>query len=58
MTLDDYQRIIYDGLDNISALAESYDGAEGDTNFEKLNLTFKRIEEEIKFIKDKLLEFK
>lgn len=58
MTLDDYQRIIYDGLDNISALAESYDGAENDTNFEKLNLTFERIEEEIKFIKDKLLEFK
>ena len=58
MTLDDYQRIIYDGLDNISTLAESYDGAEDDTDFEKLNLTFERIEEEIQFIKDKLLEFK
>lgn len=53
-SLDDYQRIIYDGLDNIVILADSYDGAEDDINFEKLNLVFERIEEEIENIKNNI----
>ena len=46
-----YQRNIYDILDNITALADSYDNAENDEKLKALGQTISRIEDELKTLK-------
>ena len=46
-----YQRNIYDVLDNITALADSYDDAENDEKLKKLGKTIERIEDELDILK-------